>query len=264
MYVRRMLMLGAAAVLALAAAPAFAQSDMVTEIQNRGELKLLVTNNVPWCYKEPGNPEWIGYNIDLAKALAEEMKVKLTLVEADWATLIPSLQAKKADAIFAPMSLTTKRALVMFMVEPASYVGNFIIVRKGENRFKDYADFNNPSFKFAQQPNAGEVLARAYFPRAQVMIVRGDNPHVPRLEVANGRADASITDSFSAVNFVKENQEKAEIFKAPSLITTGIHFGVRKDDTHWAQVLNGFIQDYRNRGMLKTWGEKWGVQTSAQ
>lgn len=257
-------LIGAVAALALGAQPAASQ-DVVTEIQNRGVLKVLITNNIPWIYKDPSKDKdkWIGFNVELAELLAEEMKVKLELIEADWATVIPSLLAKKADVILAPMSLTTKRGLVMHMIEPASYGGNYLIVRKGETRFKSYADFNKEGVKFSAFPNAMETMTRSYFPKAGLMIVKGDNPHTPRLEVVAGRVDASMTDAGSAKKFVQENGDKAEIFKGPSVVTTGYHMGVRKEDLHWAQALNTFIQDYRNRGVLKTMGEKWGLQTSA-
>ncbi len=256
------LIAAAASLFALGTAPAMSQ-DLVTEIQNRGTLKVLITNNIPWIYKDPANPsQWIGYNIDLINKLAEEMNVKLELIEADWASVIPSLLAKKADMIIAPMSLTTKRGLVMHMIDPASYGGNYLIVRKGESRFKSYADFNKEGIKFSAFPNAMETMTRSYFPKANLMIVKGDNPHTPRLEVVAGRVDASMTDAGSAKKFVEENGDKAEVFKGPSVVTTGYHMGVRKEDLHWAQAVNTFIQDYRNRGQLKALGEKWGLQTS--
>lgn len=50
-----------------------------------------------------------GFNVDIANALCAEMKAKCTLVRFDWDDLIPALNAKKADAIVASMSITEDR-----------------------------------------------------------------------------------------------------------------------------------------------------------
>ena len=55
------------------------------------------------------NGQLVGFDIDLAKELCKRINTQCTFVESDFDALIPSLKAKKIDAIISSLSITEKR-----------------------------------------------------------------------------------------------------------------------------------------------------------
>ncbi|MCV5857015.1 transporter substrate-binding domain-containing protein, partial [Escherichia coli] len=53
--------------------------------------------------------ELVGFDIDLAKELCKRINTQCTFVENPLDALIPSLKAKKIDAIMSSLSITEKR-----------------------------------------------------------------------------------------------------------------------------------------------------------
>ena len=68
----------------------------------------------------------VGFEIDLANALCQEMQAKCTIVSQDWDSLIPSLNANKSDAIMAGMSITEERLNAVDFSEP--YFDNTLVL----------------------------------------------------------------------------------------------------------------------------------------
>ncbi|BBM89201.1 ABC transporter substrate-binding protein [Spirochaetota bacterium] len=72
-------------------------------------LKIAVEGAYPPFSQTEADGSVTGFDIDIANALCSEMNVKCELVTQEWDGMIPSLIAKKYDAIVASMSITEER-----------------------------------------------------------------------------------------------------------------------------------------------------------
>lgn len=85
---------------------AAADSD-VKYIQDKGSLIVGITDFAPMDYRD-GSDEWIGFDADMARLVAEELGVKAQFVEIDWDNKIMELNSKNIDVVWNGMTLTSE------------------------------------------------------------------------------------------------------------------------------------------------------------
>ncbi len=74
-----------------------------------------------------------GFDVDMALALCQEMQVECKIVPQDWDGIIPSLLARKYDAIIAAMSITEERKKKVAFTNKYALIPNKFIAKKGTN-----------------------------------------------------------------------------------------------------------------------------------
>jgi len=76
----------------------------VEYIKDKGVLVVGITDFAPMDYQENG--EWIGFDADMSKIVAEKLGVEIEFVEIDWDNKIFELDGKAIDVVWNGMTLT--------------------------------------------------------------------------------------------------------------------------------------------------------------
>ena len=91
-----------------AAADTSASADSDLEyVKSQGKLVVGITDFEPMDYKDE-NGEWIGFDADMAKLVAEKLGVEIQFIEIDWDNKILELEAKSIDVVWNGMTLTSE------------------------------------------------------------------------------------------------------------------------------------------------------------
>lgn len=77
----------------------------VSYIQQKGTLVVGITEFAPMDYKDE-NGQWIGFDADLAKLVAERLGVEIQFVVIDWGQKLNELDSKAIDVVWNGMTLT--------------------------------------------------------------------------------------------------------------------------------------------------------------
>jgi ABC-type amino acid transport substrate-binding protein len=106
---------------------------------------------------------------------------------------------------------------------------------------------------------ADEQMARENFPKAEVRALVTDNVTSTFLEVANGRADAILTDELNIRMFKSRNPKAPVDFLEPerTMRPTGFAYAIKPGDYHFLNFLNTWISSLLSGGMAAEKRKEW-------
>lgn len=106
--------------------------DLLSAIQAKGEIVVAMEGTwAPWTYHDESG-ELVGYDTEVAKAIAEKLGVTATFVEGEWDGLLAGLDAGRYDMMVNGVDITPERAEKYDFSTPYAYNRMAVIV-KGDN-----------------------------------------------------------------------------------------------------------------------------------
>ena len=233
-----------------------AADSVIEQIKARGSLIVGLSTFVPWAMLDKSG-ELIGYEIDVAKQLAEDMGVEVEFVPTAWDGIIPALISGRFDVIISGMSVTPQRNLTVNFTDPYAFSGLRIAVSKEhEGAITSLDDMNRPDFTFALRRGATPVpFAQETFPNARILQFDEDGASLQ--EVLNGNADATIASEPSPSMYVAEYPDQL-FFPIDDLYSvTAEAFAVRKGDPDALNFFNNWIAINWRNGFLEERHTYW-------
>lgn len=233
--------------------------DTIAQIKDAGVLKVGMADSVPAQQKNPVTGEWEGFNVDMAKNLAEVLEVKLEIVDTTWSTIIPSLVQKQFDIAMVDMFRTPARAVTIDFTDSYMTTGNTWLVGADVD-VTDWKQLNDPKYSAVSIAGMASVAqSDRLLPEAQKKVIVSDNAVAGQLEVAAGRASAHLSDLLQNALFMKANPNaKVKVLGADAPIeATGYSYAVRPGDYHFHAFLNTWIAYTNTTGFISQAKLKW-------
>ncbi|HDI59262.1 MAG TPA: transporter substrate-binding domain-containing protein [Desulfobacteraceae bacterium] len=236
---------------------ALVKQSTLEEILQRGELRVgFEAGYVPFeMTDKKGN--FVGFDIDMAKAMAKAMGVKFVPLNTAWDGIIPALLTKKFDIIMSGMTITQERNLKVNFCDPYIVVGQTILLnKKHEGTVKSYKDLNDPKYIVTSKlGTTGEQAVKRMIPKATYKSFETETEAA--LEVVNGKADAYVYDQPNCVVFMAEQGKGKLVFLDEPFTYEPLAWAVRKGDPDFINWLNNFLRQYKNDGRYEVLYNKW-------
>ena len=248
---------------------ALSKDSVVQTILQRGSISVGMSAFVPWAMRDK-NGDLIGFEIDVARKVAEDMGVDINFVPTAWDGIIPALIAGKFDVIIGGMSVTTKRNLTVNFTRPYARTGYIVIANSKlaeEKGIAGLADLNREDITIAsRRGSTGAVAMDRHFPKAQKIFFDDDVLSVQ--EVANGNIEAASSTPPKAAFEIEKRGDVIRIVSDQQLSPTREAFALRKGDPDALNFFSNWIQENEANGWLAErrayWfsGREWADQVA--
>ena len=260
------LALGAMSILALAAcgntsetsdssaidSAATTTTDKLQEIKDSGKLVMGTSADYPpyeWHLIKDGKDEIIGFDIDIAQAIADELGVELEIKDMDFDGLIPALSTGKIDMIIAGMNPTEERKQSVDFTD-VYYTQKDALVIKSEDAkdIRSEDDLKKASLA-TQKATIQETYLLENFPDAEIQSVPKLNTAI--LYLVTGKADAVLMVETVARRYVEENEglEIADFDVASTPNESAI--AVAKDSADFLEEVNDILDEMEDIGKIE-------------
>ena len=162
------------------------------KLQDAGEITVGVKFDVPpFGAKNPTSGDVEGFDIDLAKAIADELGVEAKYIEALSDNRIAFLKDGTADLILSTMTITAERDEEIDFSEPYFVAKGRILVKKSDTSISGVDDLAGKNVCTALGSTYEETLKKQA-PKAKLKLVDGYSECLELIQ--NGGADAVSTD----------------------------------------------------------------------
>ena len=235
--------------------------DSLQEVQRRGELRwgADAEGGAPYVYPDPQRPEQlVGFEYELADALAAKLGVKARMVQNQWDQLVPALERGNFDIILNGLELTAENQRRIAMSQPYFVYAQQIVTRRETDGLTRQEDLKG---------KAVGVLSSSVAERLLEQMGGVDLRHYPGnveslRDLKAKRIDAVLMD-LPIATYYAQPDPAVKLAGAP--FAPGYYgIGVRKEDPLLLAALNRAIQELAADHTLERIYRKYGVWDERQ
>jgi len=227
------------------------------EIVNKGEFVVGTTGNQPPFSMKAKNGKLMGFEVDLAKVLAEGMGVKLKLVEIPFPELMGALESGTIDAVMSGMTITPKRNLKAIFAGPYTLSGKSILTKsKVLAGIKEAEEVNNKKYKITcLRASTSEKFVQLLMPDAELITVDNYNAGVDM--VLNDEVDAMVADAPICIVSILRHQDKDLVTLDRPLTVEPIGIALPVNDLQLHNLIDNYLTSLELSGALQLLQQIW-------
>jgi len=199
----------------------------------------------------------MGFDVDLAQALAMAMNVKLEIKPMPFGELMGALEDDKIDMVLSNMSITPERTELVSFIGPYMMSGKSILTKDSVlGEISSTEEFNRKNLKLLALSNSTSAsFVRNVAPEATLIEIANYDEGVAM--VIDGKADALVADMTQCILAVMRHPGAGLTTLKKPLTVEPIGIAVSKDDPQFFNLVDNYLRSYEKTGVLTQLRKKW-------
>ena len=134
-----------------------ASANSLEQIKKDGVIRMgTMGTYAPFTYHNEAG-DLVGYDVEIAKAVADKLGLKPKFIEASWDAMIAAFDAGKADIVFNQVTINDDRKKKYDFTLPYTATHTIVIVHKDNEDIKSFADLKGKRSAHAVTSNEGKI-----------------------------------------------------------------------------------------------------------
>jgi cystine transport system substrate-binding protein len=206
----------------------------------------------PFSYHDDGSGDLVGYDVEVAEAVAEKLGLDIEFQETQWDAIFAGLEAGRFDVIANQVSINPEREEQYLFSEPYTVSPGVIVVKEGDTSISSFDDLAGKTTAQSLTSNWYELAQES---GANVEAVEGWAQAVALLE--QDRVDATINDELTFLDYVKTNGQSGLEVAAETDDPSLSAFALTKDNEALVEAIDDALDELRAEGVLAELGDKY-------
>ena len=226
----------------------------------KGTLKIAMEGTYPPFTSKDASGELVGFDVDIAKAVAQKLGLKPEFVLTEWSGILAGLQAGKYDVVVNQVGITPERQNSIGFSQPYAYSRPQIIVAQANT-------FNPQTLADLKGKRVGSTLGSNY--EQQLRDEGGINivtyPGAPEIlaDLAAGRIDAAYNDRL-VVNYIINEQNLPVRGAGQVGEAAPVGIALKKGNSALKDQIDKALTEMRNDGTFEKISQQWFGQDVGQ
>jgi polar amino acid transport system substrate-binding protein len=245
---------------ACSTAPAPPIADELAAIRARGTLRWGgdVQGGEPYAFQDPHDAEHlVGFEVEIADALARRLGVRAEFVQNDWQNLIPSLERGDFDIAMNGIEVTPARHARVAFTRPYYAFVETLVVRRDATAIHGLGDLHGQRVGTLGASLAADLVTAE--PGVEMVLYEGVEE--PYSDLEQGRIAAVLLDNIIAQRYGLSRST----LRAAGTMGEGVYaIAIRPDQPALLAAVDGALESLRRDGELRAILARWNLWDDRQ
>lgn len=231
--------------------PSQATGGKLADIQEKGKLVVGTSADYPpyeWHLVKDGKDEIVGFDIDIAEAIAEELGVEVEIQDMDFNGLLPALSTGKVDMVIAGMNPTPERAESVDFTDIYVTTKDVVLIREEDAEKYQTAEDLQAAKWATQKATIQEDFLKENFADSYLQSVGKWGTAIMSLNT--GKVDAILMVETVANQYVEQNDNLTIADVDLGSTPNEAAIAVAKNSGEFLETVNGILNELQENGTV--------------